>query len=504
MAISLGSGFFTIRAKDEATQATRQIGEGVRASLGELAQTAVTTMAVAGTAVLGFLGTSVKAFADSERAHAQLEAALKSTAGAAGISAAELDKYAEAAQKTTAYEDDAVTAAQALMLTFTNIGREVFPKAMDAVLDMSTAMGQDLKGSVIQIGKALNDPIQGITALTRVGVSFTDQQKEMIKALVEGGNVAAAQQMILAELAKEFGGSATAEAKTFTGQLKQMWNQFGDLQEEIGGALVPVLKDMMEQLRPILQALADWIEKNPEATTSVLEWAGAIGAVSIALKALMPVFTLVRGGFIAMKATVPPSRTPSTCVTLSRMESWNVWRIDTIAEMAAVTAEVLGNWSPIVKASVPARPVSRASRTYGAWTTSSMRTPPAETRDGRKKSLNADMAPSSHARRVPSGNGHRGPRRAAGSGSARHHPVDRGPGAAAQRARAGVGPAVRAHLQPGPDRRRAGHRPHRGRDRPPGARHAAHVVGAVDHRSRHRRVPGRAAGADPGPAGRIP
>jgi len=30
---------------------------------------------------------------------------------------------------------------------------------------MSTAMGQDLKSSAIQLGKALNDPIQGVAAL---------------------------------------------------------------------------------------------------------------------------------------------------------------------------------------------------------------------------------------------------------------------------------------------------------------------------------------------------
>ena len=293
MAISLGAGFFTVKARDEASAEIRALGANVRQSLGGLAQTAVTSMAVAGTAVLGFLGASVKAFADSERATAQLEAVIKSTGGAAGVTAQSVLDYAAAVQKKTTYEDDSVVATSALLLTFTNIGKDVFPKAMDAILDMSTAMGQDLKGSAIQVGKALNDPVAGITALTRVGVTFTDQQKEMIKYLVETGQVADAQRMVIAELAKEFGGSATAEAATFSGQVSQLKNQLGDMMEVIGASLIPVFKELQGSMQPLIESTAAWISKNPEATEGYVKWAGGIALVSIALKALIPVFTAV-------------------------------------------------------------------------------------------------------------------------------------------------------------------------------------------------------------------
>src|SRR6185503_5795133 len=97
-----------------------------------------------------------------------------------------------------------------LLLTFTNIGEDVFPSAVKAMNDMAVAMAEgdvsavDLKGSAIQLGKALNDPVKGITALTRVGVTFSDQQKKQIKDFVEQGRVADAQRVILAELEKEF------------------------------------------------------------------------------------------------------------------------------------------------------------------------------------------------------------------------------------------------------------------------------------------------------------
>jgi phage-related minor tail protein len=85
-----------------------------------------------------------------------------------------------------------------------------FDRAQQAAINLSTRMGQDLQASAIQIGKALNDPIKGITSLTRVGIQFTDQQKEQIKAMVEAGNVAGAQKVILGELERQFGGAAQA------------------------------------------------------------------------------------------------------------------------------------------------------------------------------------------------------------------------------------------------------------------------------------------------------
>jgi len=99
---------------------------------------------------------------------------------------------ADSLQRVTTFDDEAITGAQSLLLTFTKIGRDVFPEATRTVLDMSQALGQDLKSSSIQLGKALNDPITGITSLTRVGVTFTAEQKKLIESLVKTGQVAEA------------------------------------------------------------------------------------------------------------------------------------------------------------------------------------------------------------------------------------------------------------------------------------------------------------------------
>jgi TP901 family phage tail tape measure protein len=268
------------------------------------AQTIGIGMTAMGATITGALGFCVKAFSESEQASTQLEAVLKSTGGAAGLTADELKKLASGFQETTSYEDDAVIAAEALMLTFTNVGKDVFPQAMESVLDLSTAMGGDLQGATIQLGKALNDPIRGITALTRVGVSFTEEQKEQIKVLVESGHTMEAQKMILAELAKEFGGSATAQAKTFAGQLSQLKNQLGDMAENIGGALVPVLSSVVGYVKPIVSVVGDWITANPELVAALVTAAGAAGVLAAGLGPLLIALPVIVGGFAALLSPI--------------------------------------------------------------------------------------------------------------------------------------------------------------------------------------------------------
>jgi len=183
-----------------------------------------------------FATKAVSEFIESENAMAQLEQRLKSTGGVVGLTSQELDELAKELQKVTTFGDDATIAAEALLLTFTNIRGPVFKDAIKSIQDMSIAMDQDLKSSTIQVGKALNDPIKGLTALQRVGVMFTESQKEQIKSMVESGQVAEAQGMILRELQVEFGGAATAAKDTLGGALKSLGNAFGDALEALVGA----------------------------------------------------------------------------------------------------------------------------------------------------------------------------------------------------------------------------------------------------------------------------
>lgn len=96
----------------------------------------------------------------------------------------------------------------------------------------------------MQLGKALEDPVQGINALKRVGVTFTDSQKDMIAAMVETGDVAGAQALILETLERQVGGAGEAEAGGLTGATHHLKSAWGNLLEEL--ARTPVVGATVE------------------------------------------------------------------------------------------------------------------------------------------------------------------------------------------------------------------------------------------------------------------
>jgi len=158
------------------------------------------------------------------------------------------------------------------------------PQATETVLDMSTALGQDTKSSAVQLGKALQDPILGITALRRVGVNFSEDQKTVIENLVKTGNKAEAQRLILKELNTEFGGSARNAAQTFAGSMAQLGNVLDDVMEVIGSVVV-------DALDPLIGAIQTWIYEAGGAE--------AIGQKLVAgFEALKPYFPIIAGAII--------------------------------------------------------------------------------------------------------------------------------------------------------------------------------------------------------------
>jgi len=229
--------------------------------------------------IIHFGEATVKAFSESQDAIAQTEAVLKSTNQVAGVTAKVVTDLATSLQKQTKYSDESIRSAENMLLTFTNIGKDVFPDTTRAVLDMSTAMGQDLQSTSIQVGKALQDPVLGATALQRVGVRLTESQKDLIQQMVGVGDTAGAQKVILQELQREFGGSAEAAGGTFSGSLAKLKNSFNDVQEAIGGALVKGFTPLAQKMSDFvasdkfqlwLKNLTAWMEVNlPKAANYV-------------------------------------------------------------------------------------------------------------------------------------------------------------------------------------------------------------------------------------------
>ena len=200
------------------------------------------------------VGRLLRSFAAQEDAVAKLNQTLKSTKFAAGVSSRELQGLASRMQKLTGIGDETILSMQGVLLTFTQIKGDVFKDATEAILNISVALGQDLQQSAIQVGKALNDPAKGVSALQRVGIQFTDEQKAMIKQLDKTNQTAKAQAIILKELELQFGGTASNVSSTSI-SLKRLSSAFGDLMESGGGKLAPLLDNLIILTTELVEGL---------------------------------------------------------------------------------------------------------------------------------------------------------------------------------------------------------------------------------------------------------
>lgn len=238
---------------------------------------------------------SLKKFDEQAKSDIQIKAALVSTNNAAGRSFAQLATQADQLQKKTLFGDEETQRAQALMLTFKNVRTEMFDKTIPVIQDVATAMKMDLKSASLQVGKALNDPATGLSMLTRVGITFNEEQKELIKGHQKAGNVAAAQAIILEELKSQFGGSAEAAAQAGTGAFKQFGNRMGDIKESIGGiifALGVQLMPVFNGFASMLENTIGWMREHKAAVKGV---ATILGTAALAMTSVIIVTKIWTG-----------------------------------------------------------------------------------------------------------------------------------------------------------------------------------------------------------------
>ena len=173
--------------------------------------------------------------------------------------------------RKTGVDQNQIKQAQATLLTFSEIAETAgdvgssFDRATQAAIDLAAAGFGTAETNAVQLGKALNDPITGLTALTRSGVTFTEQQKELIASLVESGNTLEAQDMILAAIEQQVGGTAEATANASD----KMRVAFSQLQERLGEKLLPVFERLtnfiIDDLVPALERAYNWAMPRFEA-----------------------------------------------------------------------------------------------------------------------------------------------------------------------------------------------------------------------------------------------
>lgn len=185
---------------------------------------------------------------------AQTNAVIESTQGAAGQTAESVRALAESLENLTTADDKAIQQGENLLLTYTNIGADTFPTATKAMVDMAIALNKgnaetaDFDSAAQALGKALQDPITGMTALRKSGVTFNEEQRERIKQLVEEGKLQEAQGVILAEVAKEYGKAGEAAGQSAAAPLRRFHDAIEGIQISLASGLSPALDEIRGEL----------------------------------------------------------------------------------------------------------------------------------------------------------------------------------------------------------------------------------------------------------------
>jgi len=193
-----------------------------------------------------------------------------------------LQKAADELGKATLFNQEDFDAGFALLTSFTSIGVNSFERVAEAAADVAQITGQDVSSSLLQLAKALQDPVRGLTALSRSGTTFTDQQKEQIKALVESGRQLEAQDLILREIETQYGNAARAAGSAgYAGAVDSLGESFRDFQERLARGVEPAVQGTLVALTDLF----DLINQIPEPVGKAALGIGATATAIIALKA---------------------------------------------------------------------------------------------------------------------------------------------------------------------------------------------------------------------------
>ena len=288
-------------------------------------------IAVASAATIKFGADSLQAAREAQVADARLQQIATSMGLVDGAYAGGVDRlneYAGTLSKTLGVEDESIKAVQAKLMTFKALGVTInesggaLDRATQAAYDLAAAGFGSAETNATQLGKALQDPVKGLTALGRAGVTFTEAEKERIKALVDAGKVTEAQNLVLQAIEKQVGGTAAATATA----ADRMKVAFGELQESVGVALLPVMEQFANTLTPIFEQLQGPLSEVasqvagalqqaftalapvlPTIASALGQIAGVLGtALATTIKALVPVITPLLEIFAGMATRIGP------------------------------------------------------------------------------------------------------------------------------------------------------------------------------------------------------
>ena len=234
-----------------------------------------------------------------------LEKGLQNLGGNAPQHLEPLKQLASDLGEQTLFNEEDFNKGFGLLTSFGNIGVDQYERVARAASDVAQISGTDVSSALMQMAKALNAPSQGVSALGRSGIQFTDAQKEMIKSMEEAGDIAGAQELIFKELEKQYGGASLAAAGGFAGAMDTLGEKFYDVQKAAG----PLLEAGLTPLIGLLTATADILGNQiipifnnlPGPLKTVV---GLVTTLGVGLVALAPVLGIITPGLLQLGAVL--------------------------------------------------------------------------------------------------------------------------------------------------------------------------------------------------------
>ena len=263
-------------------------------------------------AISNFAKESVLVAEAAATAQARLEAVAAAT-GVFGDNTAQvtdrLGEFAKSQEMRLAVDDKVIKGVQAQLLSFKQLSGSAdevggaFDRATVAAFDMAAAGFGSAEGNATALGKALEDPIKGISALARTGTVFTEEQKEQIRVLQESGDLLGAQELILNELETQYGGVAEATADASD----KLALSFDNIKETAGAALLPVFAELVEGIQPVLETVGEelatvFTELGPVLSNVV----GLLPGLLEAFTPMIPIIGQLAGVFFELIADLLP------------------------------------------------------------------------------------------------------------------------------------------------------------------------------------------------------
>lgn len=185
-----------------------------------------------------FIAGAIRSFAKFEVSMAKVNAALIATGRQAQFTGTEIEQMSARIALSTLESEDAIRQAATQLLTFRNVGKEVFEDVLKSATDMAAAGFGTVESEAVKLAKALEDPRQSLTSLSRSGITFTRQQRQLIISLVESGRQAEAMAKILETVNGQVGGIAEAAARdTMAGQFDSIGQAMRQATRDIGAAV---------------------------------------------------------------------------------------------------------------------------------------------------------------------------------------------------------------------------------------------------------------------------